>query len=270
LTPRQGAVRVDHVYKIFHTREGTVHAVTDCTLDARPGEFVSILGPSGCGKSTLLLMIAGLTEPSQGVLEVGGGAVQGPTPGIGIAFQSSVLLPWRTAIDNVMLPLEVARGDAKRNRDKATTLLASVGLAGFESRFPSELSGGMRQRVALCRALVADPRLLLMDEPFAALDALTRDQLVLDLQQLWLRQKPTVVFVTHSLEEAVFLSDRIYVMTPRPGRVDQVIEVELPRPRKLSMRGDAAFTRYTRRIRELFLARGILSEGGDDRRDGVG
>jgi NitT/TauT family transport system ATP-binding protein len=246
--------------KIYPTRQGPVRALHDVSLTVRRGEFVSMLGPSGCGKSTFLMLAAGLIGKSNGSLKVNGQEVTRALTDVGIVFQSDVLLEWRTAIDNIMLQAE-ARGLDRRLYDGiARELLASVGLNGFERRYPHELSGGMRQRVSICRALLHDPPLLLMDEPFGALDALTRDQLTLDLQRLWNERRKTVVFITHSVGEAVFLSDHVVIMTPRPGRVDRVLEIGLPRPRTLAVRETPQFAAYTREILDLFLARGILKE----------
>jgi NitT/TauT family transport system ATP-binding protein len=246
--------------KIYPTRVGPVRALHDVGLTARRGEFISLLGPSGCGKSTFLMMVAGLLPKSSGSIRVNGREVVSPLTDVGIVFQSDVLLPWRTALQNIMLQAEARRLDRGEYERRARGLLGSVGLGEFAQRMPHELSGGMRQRVAICRALVHDPPLLLMDEPFGALDALTRDQMVLDLQRLWNERRMTVLFITHSVAEAVFLSDRVVVMTPRPGRVDTVLEIGLPRPRTLAMRETPRFTQYTRQILDLFLARGVLKE----------
>jgi NitT/TauT family transport system ATP-binding protein len=239
-----------------------VRALDHVSIDERRGEFLSILGPSGCGKSTLLMIAAGLMAPSGGSVSVEGRRVDRPRTDIGIVFQSPVLLEWRTAIGNVMLQAEARRMDRKAATKRARELLASVGLAGFDDKYPHELSGGMRQRVSICRALIHAPEYLLMDEPFGALDQLTRDQLVLDLQALWNARRMSVLFITHSIAEAVFLSDRVIVMTPRPGRIDRVVEIDLPRPRTLAMRETPEFVAYMRQILELFLARGVLRESG--------
>ena len=246
--------------KIYASRDGPVRALDQVSLSGRRGEFISIVGPSGCGKSTLLMIAAGLMAPSSGVVMADGAAVLAPRTEIGIVFQNPVLLEWRTALGNVMLQAEakkLERGSAER---RARALLAAVGLAGFEDKYPHELSGGMRQRVSICRALIHDPPQLLMDEPFGALDALTRDQLVLDLQRICNERRMTVLFITHSVPEAVFLSDQVIVMTPRPGRIDRVIDIELPRPRTLALRETPEFARYNREILDLFLARGVLRE----------
>jgi NitT/TauT family transport system ATP-binding protein len=219
-----------------------------------------VLGPSGCGKSTLLMIAAGLVPPSSGTVSVEGRAVDGPRTDIGIVFQSPVLLEWRTALGNIMLQAEAHRMDRRAAARRARDLLASVGLSGFEDKYPHELSGGMRQRVSICRALIHSPEYLLMDEPFGALDQLTRDQLVLDMQALWNARRMSVLFITHSISEAVFLSDRVIVMTPRPGKIDRILDIDLPRPRTLAMREGAEFAALTRQILDLFLARGVLHE----------
>ncbi len=251
---------VDSLSKVYATRNGPVRALDRVSLSAQRGEFLSILGPSGCGKSTLLMIAAGLLPVSSGAIRIDGVVVDRPRTDIGIVFQSPVLLEWRTALDNVLLQAEAHKLDRTAARTRAKDLLASVGLSGFEDKYPHELSGGMRQRVSICRALIHNPPQLLMDEPFGALDALTRDQLVLDIQQIWNELRTTVLFVTHSVAEAVFLSDRIVVMTPRPGSIDCVIEVDLPRPRKLAMRETPEFAAYSRRIFDRLLAHGVLRE----------
>jgi NitT/TauT family transport system ATP-binding protein len=251
---------VQDLSKVYATHGGPVRALEQVSVEARRGEFLSVLGPSGCGKSTLLMIAAGLLRPSSGAVTIDGAVVTRPRTDIGIVFQSPVLLEWRTALGNVMLQAEAKKLERTAARRRARELLDAVGLSGFEDKYPHELSGGMQQRVSLCRALIHNPNQLLMDEPFGALDALTRDQLVLDLQQIWNERRMTVLFVTHSVPEAVFLSDRVMVMTPRPGRVDRMIDIELPRPRTLAMREMPEFASYVREILELFLARGILRE----------
>ena len=256
----QKFVEVSDVTRIFPTPEGEVRALDGVSFDVRGGEFLSIVGPSGCGKSTLVMLIAGLMRPTSGVIAVDGRAVSRPQTELGIVFQNAVLLAWRSALDNVLLQVEMRGLAARQYRDRAMELLRSVGLDGFERRLPHELSGGMRQRVAICRALIHDPPLLLMDEPFGALDALTRDQMTLDIQGICARGGKTVLFITHSITEAVFLSDRVLVMTPRPGRIDTTIDVDLPRPRRLAVRESPAFAAYAREIRDRFLARGVLRD----------
>jgi NitT/TauT family transport system ATP-binding protein len=253
-------LRVENLSKVYATRDGEVRALNDISFTQRRGEFVSHVGPSGCGKSTLLMIAAGLVAPSSGAVRVAGRKIDRPRTEIGIAFQSPVLLEWRTALGNVMLQAEAHRLDRQDAESRARKLLDSVGLGGFEGMYPHELSGGMRQRVSICRALIHNPDHLLMDEPFGALDALTRDQLVLDLQALVMERQMTVLFITHSIAEAVFLSDRVIVMTPRPGCIDRIIDIELPRPRTLAMRDTPQFAAYSRQILDLFLARGVLRE----------
>lgn len=254
-------IRLEHVTKVYvDASQHGVRALHDVSFDVREGEFLSLLGPSGCGKSTLLAIIAGLLPLSGGEVTIDGRAVRGPQTNTGIVFQRDVLLEWRTTLQNVLLQTEARKMDATKSRARALELLQSMGLSGFEHAWPNQLSGGMRQRVAICRALVHDPPILLMDEPFGALDAITRDQLGLDLVELWDTQQRTAIFVTHSIAEAVFLSDRVVVMTPRPGRVANVIDVQLDRPRTLAMRDTPEFLHDVARIREIFLGDGILRE----------
>jgi NitT/TauT family transport system ATP-binding protein len=241
-------------------RGGEVQAIAEIDLAIAPGEFVSIVGPSGCGKSTLLMLISGLIPPTTGTIEVGGARVKGAVGNVAIVFQRDVLLDWRTVLANVLLPVEIKKLDPVTHRRKARDLLRSVGLEEFEDKYPGELSGGMRQRVAICRALVQDPGLLLMDEPFGALDALTREQMNLDLQRMWLRDRNTVLFITHSIEEAVLLSDRVVVMSSRPGRIADIVVDDLSRPRGAHTRSEARFVEHVERIRRHFLALGVLSE----------
>ena len=241
-------------------QDAGVTALEEVSLSIAPGEFVSVLGPSGCGKSTLLRCIAGLEVPSSGSVAVNGNVVKQPPVGLGMVFQRDALLDWRTVADNLMLPIDFRRGDRAAARGRAEALIALTGLQGFEARYPAQLSGGMRQRVALCRALVDDPVLLLMDEPFGALDALTRDQMNIELQRMWLTEHKTVLFVTHSITEAIFLGDRVVVMTPRPGRIADVVEVRLPRPRRLAVRASEQFIGYANHIRTLFEGMGLLKE----------
>jgi NitT/TauT family transport system ATP-binding protein len=256
----QAYLRIQDLTKVYATRDGPVRALDQISFTERRGEFLSLLGPSGCGKSTLLMIGAGLLPASSGAVRVGDAAVERPRTDIGIVFQNPVLLEWRTALGNIMLQAEARRMDRKEAEQRARALLISVGLGGFEHKYPHELSGGMRQRVSICRALIHNPDHLLMDEPFGALDALTRDQLVLDLQALVSERRMSVMFITHSIAEAVFLSDRVIVMTPRPGRIDRIIDIELPRPRTLAMRETPEFAAYSRQILDLFLARGVLRE----------
>jgi NitT/TauT family transport system ATP-binding protein len=265
LSGHGGNVEVADVTHVFETRRGAIKALDGVGFEIRSGEFVSIVGPSGCGKSTLLMLIGGLLRPTLGTISINGTRVARPITDLGIVFQTPLLLAWRNVLDNVLLQFEMRGVRTAKYRERARALLASVGLDGFADRLPHELSGGMRQRVSICRALIHDPPLLLMDEPFGALDAITRDQMTLDVQRLWADGQKTVVLVTHSITEAVFLSDRIIVMTPRPGRIDCAIEIDLPRPRRLRVREEPRFAAYERAIRERFLAHGVLRDIGDDK-----
>jgi NitT/TauT family transport system ATP-binding protein len=235
-----------------------VTAIEDVTIDIAEGEFVTLLGPSGCGKSTFLRCLAGLERTTSGTLLVDGIRVSGPSDRLGMAFQRDALLDWLNVLDNVLLPADFS-GMRKRDfENRAHDLLKMAGLSGFERAYPRALSGGMRQRVAMCRSLLMEPRLLLMDEPFGALDALTRDQLNVDLHLLWRQRRMTVVFVTHSIPEAIFLSGRVVVFSPRPGKVIEEIRVDLPPDRKLAIRETEEFGRYARHVRGLFETMGLL------------
>ncbi len=256
-----GCISLRGVTQVYRSRDGDIGALDGIDLDVREGEFVSLIGPSGCGKSPLLMLVAGLLVPSTGEVFVDGSRVRGPQTQVGVAFQDPVLLDWRDVMGNVLLQAEAHGIPTAVARERALVLLRQVGLGGFERKRPYELSGGMKQRVAICRSLIHDPAILLMDEPFGALDALTRDQLAVDLQRLWAGSRKTVIFVTHSIAEAVFLSDRVAVMTPRPGRVDRLVDIDLPRPRRLEERDTAAYARYSAEITRLFKARGVLAEG---------
>jgi NitT/TauT family transport system ATP-binding protein len=251
-------VELVDVSKQYATAEGPLQALERVSLSVGEGEFVSIVGPSGCGKSTLMLIAAGLVPPSTGTVRVGGRDVRGPYRDVGIVFQDATLYEWRRVLENVVLPAQIQGLDLSRARSRARELLERVGLGGFERQYPFQLSGGMRQRVALCRALVHDPALLLMDEPFGALDALTRDQMNLELQSLWQANRKTVLFITHSIAEAVLLSDRVIVMSPRPGRIGASVEIRLPRPRTLDVEDTPEFGRYAREIRDMFQSWGLF------------
>lgn len=254
-------VRILGVDKVFTPRgRVALKAVDNVSFDIHAGEFVSIVGPSGCGKSTLMMMVSGLIPATNGKVMIETKRVSQPYANLGIVFQRDALLEWRTVLDNVLLQIDIRHLDRSEFTSRAENLLARAGLAGFEKYYPWELSGGMRQRVAICRALVSNPSLLLMDEPFGALDAMTREQMNLDLQRIWLQDRKTVLFITHSISEAVFLSDRVIVMSPRPGRIVADITIELPRPRKLSMREASSFGRYVAQIRETFQSFGLLKE----------
>jgi NitT/TauT family transport system ATP-binding protein len=252
-------VRIAGLQKVYKTRDGNeIHALKDIDLDIRAGEFISIVGPSGCGKTTLLKILAGILQRSSGDVVMNGRSLSGPSRELGVVFQAPVLLPWRTVLQNVMVPVEVQHRSRAEFTARARALIAMVGLAGFEHKYPSELSGGMQQRVGICRALVHDPSFLLMDEPFGALDAMTREQMNEELQRLWRESRKTILLVTHSIPEAVYLADRVVVMTPRPGRIVDVIEVDLPRPRTLAMQNTPEFGRYVAAIRRHFSSMGTL------------
>jgi NitT/TauT family transport system ATP-binding protein len=214
-------------------RGGAVHALSDINLDIETNEFVAVIGRSGCGKSTLLRLIAGLLPPTDGAVLVDGQEVHGTRRDVSVVFQRPALLPWRSVLANVLLPIEISGQPVARYRAEAMELLDKVGLAGFEKRKPHELSGGMQQRVSLCRSLIQRPSVLLADEPFSALDALTREELTMELQRIHAERPSTVVFVTHSIDEAVVLADRVVVLSPRPGRIREIVHVDIPRPRSL-------------------------------------
>ena len=243
----------DHVTKVFpgNGKDADFVAFDDITLEAAPSEFLAIVGPSGCGKSTLLKIMNALIRPSTGSVALDGRALVSPSREIGIVFQQPVLLPWRNILDNVLLPAEIFGVDRNKARARALELLSLVGLAGFEQRYPGELSGGMQQRAAIARSLVYETNVLLMDEPFAALDAMTREDLNIELLRLWRVTGRTIIFITHNIPEAVLLSDRIVVMTPRPGKVREVIDIDLARPRSLSLMGEPRFGQFANRIRAL-------------------
>ena len=241
---------LDAIEHAFGEDEDRLVALAGVSLAIDETEFVAIVGPSGCGKSTLLRLIAGLQLPSSGRVSVRGRPITGPTADVGLVFQSPTLLPWATVLDNVLFPLRMLDEYDARGVERAHELLALAGLAGFEQRMPDELSGGMQQRVAICRGLIRDPAVLLMDEPFAALDALTREEMGQQLLSLWTQRPKAVVFVTHSVPEAVMLADRVLVMSARPGRIVDDIRVNLPRPRDFSSEADDEFHACTQRIRE--------------------
>ncbi|MEO8755308.1 MAG: ABC transporter ATP-binding protein [Casimicrobiaceae bacterium] len=251
-------IEIRGLRKHFGSAEAGTLAIEHLDLAIEHGEFVSVVGPSGCGKSTLLRIIAGLTAPTAGTVRVFGTPVRGPLTECGIVFQQPTLLEWRTVVQNVLFNIDMRGLDVAQYRPRALQLLASVGLADFADKRPYELSGGMKQRVAIARSLVHEPPLLMMDEPFGALDALTREQMRLDLERIWLATKKTVLFITHSIDEAVLLSDWVVVMSPRPGRIETILAIDLPRPRGLAARETSAFTQATRAITDIFLARGVL------------
>jgi NitT/TauT family transport system ATP-binding protein len=239
------AVEIVDVRKTFRTAV----AVERASFSVEDNEFVSIVGPSGCGKSTLLRMVAGLVAPSGGRISVGGKRVAGPIRDVGMVFQAPVLLPWRTTLANILFVADVAGRTSAAHRQRAHELIALAGLAGFEDAYPHQLSGGMQQRAAICRALLLNPPLILMDEPFGALDVMTRERMAFELQKIWAANRNTVLFVTHSITEAVLLSDTIVVMTPRPGRIQDIVKVDLPRPRDVSVLEHPRFVELSARVR---------------------
>lgn len=237
-------IEIINLTKTYKSKKGELKALEEVSFSVPRAAFVSIVGPSGCGKSTLVKIVSGVVPKSGGQVLIGGRPVEGPQQDIGIVFQSPVLPPWRSVLNNVLLPIEVLRLSRDRYRERAMELLQLVGLEGFENSFPRELSGGMQQRAAICRALIHDPELLMMDEPFGALDALTREQMGMELLSIWEKTDKTALFITHSIEEAVFLSDEVIVMTARPGQVNQLVKIELPRPRGLKIKGTTRFSDY--------------------------
>jgi NitT/TauT family transport system ATP-binding protein len=258
----QDFVRLEQVSMGYGRGAAAVRAVEDVSLSIARGEFVAVVGPSGCGKSSLMKLISGLHPPLSGNLAVEGQPVRGPLKSVGMAFQNSNLLPWRNAADNVLLPLEIVepyrsrmRAERAAYRDKAVKLLESVGLAGFTTKFPWELSGGMQQRASICRALIHEPDILMLDEPFAALDAFTREELWCTLRDLQAARNVTVMLVTHDLREAVFLADTVYVMSSRPGRIVLRREVRLPRPRDLEVTYTEPFQSIVHELRAQIGAR---------------
>ncbi len=249
---RPRLIRLEGVRKIYRTRDRDILAVSDVTMDVNDGDFISLVGPSGCGKTTVLKILADLHSADGGVIEIG--SVEAPfdrSRDIGMVFQQALLLKWRRIIDNVLLPAEILGLPVKQSRERARDLLAMVGLKGFEDRYPYELSGGMQQRAAIARSLVHDPKLILMDEPFGALDALTREKMNLELLRIWQESKKTIIFVTHSIQEAVFLGSHCALLTAGPARMADFFPIELPYPRTLDMKTHEDFGAYTRRIYRL-------------------
>jgi NitT/TauT family transport system ATP-binding protein len=249
-------IRIANASKVFTARDGhPVDALTGIDLSIEDNEFVSLVGPSGCGKSTLLRLVAGLVPSTSGAIEIDSSPVTEPRRDTAIVFQRPTVLPWASVVDNGLFPLKVMDAVEKTSHKRALELLKLVGLAGFERKFPRELSGGMQQRASICRALIHEPQILLMDEPFGALDALTREEMSLELLRIWTDRRKTILFVTHSIPEAILLSDRVVVMSPRPGRIAEILDVPLPRPRSFAMEGDAAFQTTAQRIRNLIFDR---------------
>jgi len=252
------AIAIAGVAQRFTTRAGTVEALSHIDLDVAETEFVSVVGPSGCGKSTLMRIVAGLVRPTAGKVAVDGIPVDRPAANVGIVFQRPILLPWRTVAENITLQLEMRGIGLGPYNQRLDALLDLTGLTGFRKSLPHELSGGMQQRAALCRALIHDPAILLMDEPFGALDAMTREAMNLELQRVWMESRKSVLFITHSISEAIFLSDRVVVMSPRPGRIARIVKIDLPRPRDFTVIGHPAFVAAMTEVREALDAVGMV------------
>ncbi|WP_455274926.1 ABC transporter ATP-binding protein [Rhizobium herbae] len=247
---------IEHVYEGAKSKAPTL---SDINFTAKPGEFVALLGPSGCGKSTLLTIAAGLVQPSRGEVLIDGVKVDKPVTDLGFVFQEATLLEWRSAIRNILLQAEARQLDKTEALKRAKALMAQTGIAGFEDSYPNQLSGGMRQRVSICRALLHNPPMLFMDEPFGALDAMTREQMMLDTQQIWMEGRKTVLFVTHDIPEALMLADRIVVLGARPGRILKIHEVNCPRPRHIEDLARPELQAIQQDVRELLRASGAFS-----------
>ena len=252
------AIDIRSASKTYATGTEAIHAFGPSSLKVAPGDFISLLGPSGCGKSTLMLMIAGLLDCTSGEIELGGEIVMAPQTSIGIMFQDNTLVPWRTVRGNIELQIELRGLAVADYRETVDRLIRSVKLDDFAERYPYELSGGMQQRAAFCQTLVHRPGVLLLDEPLGKLDAMTRESIRRDLQTLWLQDRPTVIFVTHSIEEAIQLSTRVCVISPRPGRIEKVIDIDLPWPRDLTVKRSDKFSAYAGEIEEIFHGYGVL------------
>ena len=256
---RSSVIRLDNLNKIYETRDGgRIQALGPISMEIGEGEFISIVGPSGCGKSTLLRMLAGLMSRTSGDIFIRDKLISGPQKDFGMVFQSPVLLPWKTVIQNVLLPVKILKLNMNDYRKRAEDLLDLVGLGDFREKYPQELSGGMQQRVAIARALVHDPAVLLMDEPFGALDAMTRENMNVELRRIWKESGKTILFVTHSIPEAVFLGTRVLVLSSRPGTIADLIDVDLPTDRTLETMTHDRFGTYTNRVRNQFKAQGAI------------
>ncbi|TAN28068.1 MAG: ABC transporter ATP-binding protein [Castellaniella sp.] len=253
-------IQAHGVTKVYQTRDGAVESLKPLDFAIHKGEFVSVVGPSGCGKSTLLKMVAGLLPVTAGTLSLGGQPITAPRKDVGIVFQSAVLLAWRDVLSNILLQAEMRHMPKGSARARALELIKMAGLAGFEKKYPWQLSGGMQQRASICRALLHDPPLLLMDEPFGALDAMTRENMNLELQRIWAESRKTVLLITHSIPEAIFLSDRVIVMSERPGSIAAIYDIQLPRMRSLDVMGTPEFASYAKQIRKHFYSEGILDQ----------
>jgi NitT/TauT family transport system ATP-binding protein len=248
-------IQIENVSKIYRTQENEfVPAVAEVSLEVKEKEFVTLVGPSGCGKSTILKLVSGLIPVTGGTIRVREQLVQEPFPDVGFVFQQPVLLPWRTVLGNILFSIEMLGKKEKEFGNRAGDLIKLAGLEGFENKYPRELSGGMQQRVAICRALIHDPSLLLMDEPFGALDAMTREEMSFELLRIWEERRKTILFVTHSIPEAILLADRVVVMTPRPGKIERIFEIDLPRPRVYEMEFNERFKALNSEIRSLIFS----------------
>jgi NitT/TauT family transport system ATP-binding protein len=268
MTDRETHLSIDRLRVVYKTTRGTLEAIRDISLDIREREFVAVLGPSGCGKSTLLNIVSGLLPPSGGSVRMGGQEVSGPRRDVGIVFQAPTLLPWKTVLENVLVPVRTLGLPLETYRPRALDLLRLVGLEGFAQHYPRELSGGMQQRVGIARGLVHDPAVILMDEPFAALDAMTREHMSHELQELWMRERKSILFITHSIPEAVFLADRVVVLGDRPAMVREVVEVPIPRPRRIETMAAPEFAAVANHLRTLFAPVGAgVGAGATARRE---
>ncbi|MEZ4498688.1 MAG: ABC transporter ATP-binding protein [Thermomicrobiales bacterium] len=247
------ALSIEHATKYYKTKSGQVHALEDINLQIKQGEFVAVVGPSGCGKSTLLWAMSGLHDLTKGRIVLNGTPVTGPRPELGMIFQDANLLPWRNLRQNINFPFEIKKMKVGPHEERIKSLIAEVGLAGFENKFPRELSGGMQQRASIVRCLSYDPEVILMDEPFGALDAFTRDEMNLLIQKLWMETGKTIIFVTHNVTEAIFLADRVVVLTPRPGRLAHIFEIDLPRPRTIDSTFSPPFIEKVLEIKETIM-----------------
>jgi NitT/TauT family transport system ATP-binding protein len=251
-------LKFENVGMCYRTFSGITEALIDINFEVEKGEFVTILGPSGCGKSTFLFIGTGLTKNTSGKATINNEIITKPAKDVGFVFQDHLLLEWRTVLSNIMIQGEFRNINKAECYEKAMALVKLVGLEGFENKYPFELSGGMQQRVSICRALIHDPELLMMDEPFGALDALTREQMRIDLEKIWMKRKNTILFVTHDINEAILLSDKIIVMTQRPGRIKEIIKVDIPRPRSIRVTESSEFIAHRKHITDLFMELGIL------------
>jgi NitT/TauT family transport system ATP-binding protein len=256
LASRPILITIAGLQKQFTTHSGeTVTALSNVNLSVGENEFISVVGPSGCGKTTLMRILAGLEVASAGQLKLEGSEISGPRSNVGVVFQQATLLPWNSVLTNVLLPAHLKNDKSEATIKRAKHLLEFMGLGGFDHKYPFELSGGMQQRVAICRALMRDPKVLLMDEPFGALDAMTREAMNLELMRVWSEEKKTVIFITHSIPEAVLLSDRVVVMSPRPGRISEIVSIDIDRPRNLECMGTPRFGELCDHIRSIFGSR---------------